>query len=90
MLHLAVSGLQKSVREIPRTIRYARKTYGERRGHQLGSGIREADAEIQSGDHFIRSGFSYDPDHLVIHGSVRFFSIAALGRVIVKNVAGRG
>jgi hypothetical protein len=72
MLHLVISGLQKVVREIPRINRCGQKASGERLGYQLGPGLRKADAKIQSGDHFIRIGFSHDPDHLVIHGCARF------------------
>jgi hypothetical protein len=48
MLHFAISGLEKTVREIPRINRCGQQTSGESLGDQLGSGLRETDAEIQS------------------------------------------
>ncbi len=86
-MHSEISGLQKAVREIPR-INRCQKASSERLGHQLGSGVRKADAAIQSGDHFIRLGFPYDPDHLVIHGCFRFLSIMSLSRFGLKTSLG--
>jgi hypothetical protein len=89
MLHLSISGLEKTVREIPR-INRCQQASSERLGHQLGQVIRKTDAQIQFGDRFIRAGFSHRPGHLVVHGRVRFLSIISLGPPGLKNVAGRG
>lgn len=39
MLHLAISGLLKAVREIPRINRGGQQGSGQRLGHQLGPGL---------------------------------------------------
>jgi hypothetical protein len=48
MLHFAISSREKAVREIPRINRCRQKAFGEGPGDQLGPGLRETDAEIQS------------------------------------------
>ena len=48
----------------------------ERRRDQLGTGVREANAEIQSGSHFIRIDRSRDIDPIFINRLVGFSKIA--------------
>ena len=43
----------------------------------MGPVLREANAEIQSGDRLVRLGLLNDIDHLSVHGVVRFLPIAA-------------
>jgi hypothetical protein len=77
VLHPLSLGLKEAVREIRRIIRCGQKYSWEGPGVQLGSGLREAHATIQSGDHLLRPSLLNDIDHLLIQRVVCFFPIAS-------------
>ena len=69
-------GLLKAVRESERIDGSGETDSSERRRDQLGAGVREANAEIQSGSYFGRIGRPDDIDRVVIYRVEFFFKIA--------------
>jgi hypothetical protein len=55
--------------------RRAETDFGEGRRDQLGAGVREAHAEIQSGSYCVRFEYPNDIDRMVVHRGVDFFKV---------------
>ena len=75
----------KIIRESSRIGRRAETDFGEGRRDQLGAGVREANAEIQSGSYCVRFECPDDIDRLVVHRGVDFFKVTWLSRHLASS-----